>query len=131
MDIEYDKHGNIKLPRFPKNYKFRGPEYYGCCGTGRRPTILNCGGTERFIVGAESDVEQLRLEAYRSKKRTIRKGNAVVYVFKTRQPAVAKWTELCKAVTKWNEDTRNKHKADLEAARRGDTAAAGRLGDYC
>jgi hypothetical protein len=133
--IEFDAKGQVVLPRLTKGTIFGGPEYYGCMNTGRRPAILRDRVTGRYIVGAHMDVEGARERIFRDtlnkvNRRIYKVGEKRVYAFKGRKAAVAKFTELCRAVMAWNEKTREAHRRDLEAAKRGDMEAAMRLSDY-
>ena len=128
MAIEFDSKGNVKLGRLTNGSGFLGPEYYGCANTARRPVICRFGG--KYIVGVEYDVSTLRIRSIGSNKRIIREGQSIIWAFKSRGPAVAKFTELCREVMKFNKETREAHLRDREAAQRGDLEAALRLGDY-
>lgn len=132
MRIKFNDKGEIVLPRLTRNSGFLGPEYFGCCGTGRRPKILHCGYSGRYLVGADLDVYELRSQAiHKPRTRIHRKGRQVMWAFKTRGPAVRKFTELCREVIEWNESERKSYNETRRRARAGDMAATISLGmDY-
>lgn len=121
----------LPVPRLGANRGYLGPEYYGCCGTGRRPLILHCGYSRRYIVGPELAIDVgLRSKIMANPSRRIwRIDRDTVYAFRSRGAAVAKWRELCAEVIRYNDETRAAAKRDLEAARKGDMGALLRLGD--
>jgi len=47
----------IKVPRIPKGRGFRGPEWYGCCGTGAAPCIRRSKFTGKYVVGTEMSTD--------------------------------------------------------------------------
>ena len=53
-----------------------------------------------------------------------------VWLYRSRKPAVAKFMALCGAQIIENENMRREHAETLDKARKGDMAAALRLGDY-
>jgi hypothetical protein len=129
--LEWDGKGLVKVPTMRKGQRYTGPEYTGCCNTGRRPQIIHCGYTGRYIVGVEHDVEAMRLDTlYHTTRRIHRKGDAVVWTFATRGAAVAKFSELCRVVTDYNRKTNDAMARDAKLAKRGDIAAALRMGEY-
>jgi Tfp pilus assembly protein PilZ len=65
-----------------------------------------------------------------SNRRKFEVAGRVVWVFKTRAPAVRKFNELCQVRIAENEHVRAEHRRDLAAAKKGDLSAALRLGDY-
>jgi hypothetical protein len=135
MELQFDAKGNVKLPRIKHNDGFLGPEYYGCCGTGKRPKILRCRYSNRYIVGADLDVTTMRPSVIHdinagSTKRVHRKGKVVVWTFTTRKSAVAKFSQLCREVIDWNKKTHQECQETRRAAARGDMSAAARLLDF-
>jgi len=128
--IETDSNGNPIVPVLTVGRGIIGPEYFGCCGTGQRPTIRRI-ADGRYVVGTEYAADTLRpMLTGCMDKRIFRKGRETVWAFKSRKPAVDKFHELCGVVRKFNQDTREAAARDMAAAAKGDIGAALRLGDY-
>lgn len=132
MKLEFDKTGNVILPRLVKGKYWAGPEWAGCCNSFRRPVILRCHITSRYLVGWESSVHALRPVVIRTvnNQRVFRTKGEELWAFKGRKAAVSHFSKLCREVLAFNDNVRRDKAADLEAARRGDIGAALRLGDY-
>lgn len=132
MELKFDNDRNVILPRLNKGKCFIGPEWAGCCNTFRRPVILHCHITRRYLVGWESSMHVLRAEVVRtvSNKRVFRTKGEELWAYKGRKAAVAHFSKLCREVLAFNDKVRRDKAADLQAAKRGDIGAALRLGDY-
>jgi hypothetical protein len=124
--------------RFVRGTGLLGPEFAGCCGTGMRPLILRNPYREvqqvLFFVGPELEVERFKFQIARDEiahKRQFKYGDTdkrCVFVYKTKNNAIAKWVELCMAVLKFNAEER-KEVASLRAkAAQGDMSAVLSLG---
>ncbi len=112
---------DLKIPRLSRGKGYGGPEYFRCSNTGCRPIILHS-VSGKFFVGpqlAVEDVKALQYSPLVGKRRKVvldpvKAPKSIVYIYKTRTPAVAKFLELCKEVWKWNDDQRAQYN---EAAR--------------
>lgn len=124
-----------KVPRLAMGKGWKGPEFYGCFNTGLAPAIFHS-RTGKYAVGPEIPCRDAMANGGLLSDRRIHdmggKGDARrrVYVFKSRGPAVRKFAELAAAAALANENIAAEHRADAAAARKGDMAAALRLGDY-
>lgn len=128
--IETDAAGNPIVPVLTVGRGIIGPEYYGCSGTGQRPTIRRI-ADGRYVVGTEYAADTMRhLLRGRMNQRIFRNGRETLWAFKSRKAAVAKFHEMCGVVRKFNQETREAHQRDRAAAAKGDIGAALRLGDY-
>lgn len=126
--------------RFGRGQGLAGPDYYGCCNTGKRPVILRNPydqGGHFFMVGPEIDIDQLKYKIALDRVRGInkrvyrdKKQGYCVYVCKTRNNAVERFLDLCQKVMDWNEEQRQEHAKAREAARQGDMAGALALMDF-
>jgi hypothetical protein len=120
----------ITVPRLGKGKGFKGPEFYGCYNTGVAPSIFHS-RTGKYVVGPELRCrDAMRAALTLTSHRVIGKGRDRVWMFKSRKPAVAKFTALCDAVIRENADVARQHAATRAAAGRGDLAAALALGDF-
>jgi len=122
----------ITVPRLPKGRGFRGPEWYGCCGTGAAPCIRRSTFTGKYVVGTEmsTDIALSDRRILSNKRKFEVMGCRTVFVYKTRKPAVAKFQALCEEQLRVNEEMRQEHRRELEAAQAGDIGAALRCGDF-
>lgn len=121
----------IQVPRIPKGRGFRGPEWYGCCGTGAAPCIRRSMVTGKYVVGTEMSTDQA-LSDYRilSNRRKFEVGTRMVFVYKTRKAAVAKFLVLCEKQEQVNAEMRQEHRRELKAAQAGDLSATMNLIDF-
>jgi hypothetical protein len=120
----------MQVPRLSKGKGYKGPEALGCFNTGMAPAIFHsrCG---KYIVGAELRCrDAMRAGIQLGSKRAHGTGGHRVYFYKTRGPAVAKFTALCEAQMRDNAERRDEMRALCVKARRGDIAAALALGDF-
>lgn len=121
----------INVPRLSKGKAFAGPEYAGCCGTGKRPVIVHSKAAGRYLVGTEFAIDTLRMKAIlESKQRIFRSGSETLWAFKSRKPAVAKFLELCRPVEEYNAKMRAERARLKAQATRGDIGAAIGLLDF-
>jgi hypothetical protein len=121
----------MQVPRLSKGKGYKGPEALGCFNTGMAPAIFHS-RSGKYVVGPEMrcrDAMRMGLLLI-SNKRSDGKGGHKVYIYKTRGPAVAKFTALCEAQMRGNDERRNEMRALCVKARRGDIAAALALGDF-
>ncbi len=122
----------ITVPRLPKGRGYKGPEFYGCCNTGLAPCIFHS-HSGKYVVGPEipCDYAMHKAAVMLSNKRVWRDDyGRQVWLYKSRKPAVAKFMAICGAQVIENENMRREHAETLDKARKGDMAAALRLGDY-
>ena len=122
----------ITVPRLPKGRGYKGPEFYGCCNTGMAPCIFHC-RTGKYLVGPElpcDDAMQQGVQSFFQQENMGTSDGRRVWLYKSRKPAVAKFMALCGAQIIENENMRREHAETLDKARKGDMAAALRLGDY-
>ena len=122
----------IQVPRIPKGRGFRGPEWYGCCGTGAAPCIRRSKFTGKYVVGTEMSTDQA-LSDHRilSNRRKFEVGTRTVFVYKTRKAAVAKFLVLCEKQEQVNAEMRAEAQGLHRKAQQGDIGAALTLGlDY-
>lgn len=137
------------IPRIKVGHKLTGPSFYGCFNTGLEPVIRHIQLPDvmgerrgrpretRYVVGpdlAGLDVaRKVFHEAWEGTlngKRIYEIDKRKVYVYKTRKPAVEQFCSLCNEVVERNNELREAHRKDMEAAQQGDMGAALRLGDY-
>lgn len=124
--------GDIIIPRLTKGKGVKGPEPFGCYNTGAAPVILRSRASGRYLVGLEIAVDAARNEhlfAANARRRKLGRGRDTVWVFKTRQPAVAKFRELVAAAEAQSAEMRSEYDDARRAAasRDPETAAAGIL----
>lgn len=122
----------IKVPRLAKGHGYKGPEFYGCFNTGMAPCIFHS-RTGKYVVGPEIPCrDAMRAGMTLFDKRTAKGSDPrrIVWIFKGRKAAVAKFLALCGAQILENERQRQAHAAARAAAARGDLAAAVALGDF-
>jgi len=122
----------IKVPRIPKGRGFRGPEWYGCCGTGAAPCIRRSKFTGKYVVGTEMSTDMaLSDRRILSNKRKFEvMGCRIVFVYKTRKPAVAKFLVLCEKQEQVNAQMRAEAQGLRRKAQAGDIGAAVNLLDF-
>jgi hypothetical protein len=138
------KTDHVKIPALRKGNGFLGVEHFGCMNSGRRAAIYRAKFADVFIVGYQSDVQRAvnrtaSVDQVLKGKRVIRwtepgggKRNGskyVVYAFKGRTAAVAKFHELNDAVLTWNASERARVAAHRRAVRLGDMDEALRTAD--
>jgi hypothetical protein len=119
----------MKLPRIPKGKGYLGPEYFGCCGTGRRPAIFHS-INGKWVVGPElSAREAIKRALHYGNKRSY-ECNGPVMVRRTKKAAIAAFTDLCETVENWNLQQRREYETTREKAKSGDMAAVLKMGDF-
>jgi hypothetical protein len=136
--------GRVEVPRLNKGKGYAGPEYVGCMNTGARVAIMNSKIFNRYLVGTELEIAGLHGLSGPSRqvfagKRVIRwsePGNGkidgikhVIYAFKGRAAAVAKFHELNEKVLAFNRLERERIAKYNEAVRMGDMTEALRYAD--
>lgn len=123
-----------QVPRLTKGKGIRGPDFYGCCNTGMAPVIVHSKVAGRYLVGPElycTEFEySFQIFKQPRKRKFVFDRTRVVHAFRTRKAAVELFQLQCAAAKEQNDKIAEQHKSDLAAARSGDLAAAGRLGDY-
>ncbi len=120
----------MNIPRIPKGKGYLGPEYFGCCNTGRRPALFHS-VNGKWIVGPELACrEALEQNLHCGTKRRHQVSGSKVYVCKTRQSAVYDFGLLCKEVETWNKTQKASYERECAKARKGDLSAALSMGDY-
>lgn len=92
----------MKIPNIPKGKGYLGPEWFGCCNTGRRPSIFHS-VNGKWIVGPELAAREAleRHLHYETKRRPDVDGTQILIV-KTRGSAVNGFNALCQEVEAWN-----------------------------
>lgn len=101
-----------------------GPEWFGCCNTGRRPALFHS-INGKWVIGPElSCREVLERRLHYSTKRK----HDCVTVLKTRSVAIKVFKGLCKEVETWNEEQKANYQRERIKAREGDLAAVLNLG---
>jgi hypothetical protein len=114
----------MNVPRIPAGKGYLGPEWFGCCNTGRRPAIFHS-INGKWVVGPEiSARETLEQHLHYGPKRRIQVSGASVLVCKTRTSAIHGFTKLCAEVETWNEVQKATYQRDRVKAATGDLAAA-------
>jgi hypothetical protein len=119
----------MNLPRINKGKGYLGPEYFGCCGTGRRPAIFHS-INGKWVVGTELSAREAIRKALHYGNKRLLDCNGPVTVLKTKKAAVAAFTKLCEVVEDWNLSQRREYETTREKAKSGDMAAVLKLGDF-
>ena len=123
----------ITVPRLPKGRGYKGPEFYGCCNTGLAPCIFHSAGPASTLLGRKSLATTpctRRSHAFQQANmvRTTTAGKCG-FTRAASPPWRNSW-RFCGAQIIENENMRCEHAETLDKARKGDVAAAIRLGDY-
>src|SRR5664280_757339 len=101
----------ISVPRLAKGRGYKGPEFYGCFNTGMAPTIFHS-RTGKYVVGPELRCrDAMRNGVTFTNARTYGDGNQRVWIYKGREPAVAKFMAMCGAQIMENDAMRRDHAA--------------------
>ncbi len=120
----------MNIPRIPKGKGFLGPEWFGCCGTGRRPAMFHS-VNGKWVIGPELACrEVLEQHLHYGKTRRLVVSGTEVYVLKTRNSARYVFDRLCNEVETWNEVQKATYERERAKARKGDLAAALNMGDF-
>jgi hypothetical protein len=87
--------------------------------------------TGKYIVGPEMRCrDAMRDFVLLTPKRVVGKGRDKCWIFKGRAGAVRRFTLLCEAAEKVNNDMRQEHIETMRKARAGDMSAVLALGDF-
>jgi len=122
--------------RLTKGKGYMGPEYVGCCNTGRRVVILHS-RLGKYLVGTELAVDAARdhilikaTSGHREvlKKRVIKTSCGKVHVYKGGSSAWAKWNELNDKVIAWNRAEKDQIEVLRSGVRHGDIESTLTLG---
>ena len=124
----------IKVPRLSKGKGIKGPEPFGCFNTGVAPVIMRSKVNGKYLVGLENDVYDARQKLCFSNYANVRviyhiDSKRDVRIYKTRAPAVAKFTELCEKQIAQNKTFRDEYQQARKDAQSKDyeTALKGAL----
>jgi len=113
----------MQVPRLARGKGYKGPEAFGCFNTGLAPAIFHS-RSGKYIVGPELRCrDTMREGLLLGTKRVAGKGGNRVYIYKTRQPAVAKFQELCGAQMQYNAKLRQELATLRSKAQQGDMTA--------
>jgi hypothetical protein len=120
----------MKIPALKIGQGYGGPEFYGCCNTGTRPSIfrMHLGG---WSVGPEEACRKcMRFGLTYKDHIHYGEGKNRVWFYKTRAAAVKKFTELYGIRVAENEAVKAEIRSHLTKAKQGDIGSAIALGDY-
>lgn len=115
----------IKVPRLKPGQGVKGPEPMGCFNTGAAPVIYRSKLTDGYIVGPQMAVEDARrvmltmaIRQTLGNRRVLDVERRRVWLFKTRGPAVKRFSEMCAEQAEWNRQERERH---MEARRKANS----------
>ena len=120
----------MNVPRLAKGKGYKGPEFYGCFNTGMAPAIFHS-RSGKYVVGPELRCrDAMRIGVTLTSTRVDGTGRQRIWLFKSRKPAVTKFTSLCETQIRENKIMYQKHIETANKALAGSMAAVLALGAF-